>query len=162
MGYVENRYQDAVTNIMLDVGIYNADGAFFAADQTVISQRYIYPGGRAPYHILFAMQGDSPLYPADRFGGVQVRQAQAERIKNAPPPLPLEDRQAYWDGGRYVITGMLNIAGALQVVITLYDADERVVGYRILEADHLERLQVEIIPQAVPQRFTVDVYPLDD
>lgn len=140
MGEIRNTTAVPVTNLQARVTLVNKDGVRVASDITLAAADYLPPERTAPFHLLFSEE-----VPED--AGVQVELLRAENvgaITAAFVPLPVQGTEGAFAGPQYRVRGrVVNESGyalaRITVVVTLRDAEGRVLAYRqaVLEADEL-------------------------
>lgn len=172
MGEIENTQPYPIEQVSIDVDITDQTGRLLETQQVFIEQNIILPGETAPYRALFPNTDRlSPL--SDQFGGVFTTLIRAEQTImpiNEADVLKIDvQRGEIVEQDRYIFTGVLNNTGGhpiedVQVVITLYDSEQRVAGYRIVEVKEIKvgeeiPLYTEITPQivGVPLHYGVQV-----
>lgn len=162
IGEITNASPHPLVQVRLQVQLLDAQGAVLGSVDTLVEQRLILSGERAPYSALFPMvEGDSLL--AD-FAGVYTLVRRADEATTTGTPvlstLTVDSLETGVEAGVYVMRGAVvnpfpEPVEALRVVGTAYDGAGRVTGYRVLLVDALAggaRLPVhlEIVPQSPP------------
>ncbi len=160
MGEVLNTTGQPVTNVQVSATLVGHDGTSLATVAALVAADYLPVGERAPFAVLFKEP------PA---GAVDVRLSllrgeSVGAITAGFVPLPVSDLQGGISGPQYRVSGLVtNDAGVevsrVVVVVTLYDAEEQVLGYRqvlVVEEEPLspgeERsFQVLLTPQGLEQ-----------
>lgn len=171
LGSVGNNRPYPTGRVALQVIIIDSNSQILRRAETTIEQRQIPRGQSAPYRVVFPAQGDYLL--AQRFSGVSVMVLRAERIEQEPRRNLLEigNDEGRFAGGRYTVSFDLynparngDSARFARIVATLFDREDRVLGYRIKEveapaAGESRAVQIEIVPVtgAVPDRHTLYV-----
>ena len=131
LGEVLNPGDTSLENVQVRASLLSASGVEAAAASTFVALDAVPPGGRSPFGVLFDNAPAGTL-------AFQVTAIRAEPSRNADAryvQLQIINPQPEPDGSRYRLTGSIantSSANALaaQVVVTLYDANRRVVGYR--------------------------------
>ncbi len=155
LGYVVNDLSEPVGRVAALIELRTADGQLLASQVAQVEQYQIPPGGRAPYRARFTGIQTTTLQP----GTVLII-----ALQSADPASPLlstglpivQDELYHHDRQLYQVTARLVNAGqedfhAIRVVVTLFDADERVTGYRVLDPGGLAAGDSTLI--------AIDLYP---
>lgn len=160
IGYIENTFSNPLSEVMLQIQLYDADGLMLRDVEMLVEQQLILPGESAPYSALFINEGDQRLL--NHFAGVVTT---VDHVDIADPPDPfqvlvVESLRGEMSDGLYIVQGDVvnpypETAEAVRVVGTAYDHAGRVTGYRVLTLDSMaagERMTVrlEIFPQSQP------------
>jgi hypothetical protein len=136
LGRILNTRENGVERVNLALQLLRGDGSLLAQGNAGVEQMYIPAGGSAPYRALFKAEWNE-------YSGASVWLQNAE-AGNADPDryivLDIQDQQAWWDDGRYVVSANLHNPAAenvqlLQAVLTVEDASGQIVGYRVLPLD---------------------------
>ncbi len=147
IGFVANELDYAVERVGVRVRLVSADGQVLAQGETSVEQGVIPPGQVAPYRVLLRADWRA-------VAGAVADLRSAERAASPFIPITFEQDQGRWEAEDFVVTAQLHNAGQQPVrvrraVVTLWDATDRLTGYRVVEADaHLaagERLPLEVI-----------------
>ncbi len=131
MGEVINDTSSPVTNMQVQVTLVDASGNPLLTEATLAAADYLQPGARAPFAVLF----ESPP-PGVADAVVRLRRAEGIGAITANfLPLSLDEVRGAISGPQYRVSGqLLNDAGGavsrIVVVVTLYDTQQRVIGYR--------------------------------
>lgn len=138
LGRVENTQTHPVQRVKVLLTVFQGDGAVLRRGEAVIEQRFLLAGDSAPYRVLFPAGDDHTL--ASHFGGLSVTLLRAEDALEAERSSDIQvmDEQADLHEGRYTVQAQLRNTGAdraalIRVVLTVYDDDGHMVGYRTLE-----------------------------
>ena len=131
MGEVVNDLDAPVTNLQVRATLVTVDGAPLATKMALAAADYLPPGERAPFAVLFQ---DPPTGVAD----MQVSLLRAETVSAVTEnfvPLTVVASEGAVSGPQYRVAGEIaNESGAavtrVVVVVTLYNADGYVMGYR--------------------------------
>jgi murein DD-endopeptidase MepM/ murein hydrolase activator NlpD len=161
LGTIHNPQAEPMRRVTAKVELYAEDGTLVASQLAGIEQRSIPPGESAPYRALFVAH---PITSLTTYSQVIVSLQSAEAAVNASStavlqPLQIQAETANFEQGVYHLTIELANPGAYplvdgRVVLTVSDAYQRVVGYRVVELS-------DFAPQAV-QKVQVMVLPLGD
>ena len=166
LGTVLNTSDTPVTNLQLQVVLVSPDGTPLAEQTALAAADYLPPGERAPFAVLFPDPPDG------------VAEARAQLLRGEPigpvteifTPLAVLEPQGNISGPQYRVTGQVsNQAGVLvdsvRIVVTVFDAEGRVLGYRLealademsLAAGESYAFEVLVTPQglAEPASFQV-------
>ena len=173
LGEVVNTTAGPVTNMQVQVTLVSADGQPLMTGLTLAAADYLAPGKRAPFAILFKA-------PPAGFSDAQVRLLRGEAISQitaAFVPLDVARVEGAVSGPQYRVTGQLlnNSAVTLNrisVVVTLYDDESQVVGYRqkvygaeevIISAGQSWEFRLLLTPQGLepPASFQVLAWGVD-
>ena len=131
LGEAFNSTDQPVENVQVRVALWDAAGQEVASDAPFVALDAIPPGGRAPFSVLFS----APPNDAIDFQADVVRADQAYNYDSRYAQLQVTDVQTRPVGSQYGVSGKVsnigasNAAGAY-VVITLYDDQGRVTGFR--------------------------------
>lgn len=166
MGEVRNTTGGPVTNIQVQVTLVASDGTPLATQMTLAAADYLPADGRAPFAVLFKA-------PPTGYADARVSLLRGEMVSAITAGFtPLEVRQTAGavSGPQYRVTGVLvNTAGdtvnRIAVVVTLYDRDGKVIGYRqtvlgeevVLSAGQNREFRILLTPQGLeaPAAFHV-------
>jgi len=157
VGEVENVSDVPVGPVRVIVEYQSAAGELLGQDVTYALLDPIFPGQRAPFHVIDEMQGAGPISYTVEAAGFPVT---AEPLT----PLRLLDSEVFTDAvtGNPVLVGELESPldvpiARLRIPITLYDAQGRVVN--VVQAAPLR----DVVPAQgrVPFRVQVDQGPQD-
>lgn len=137
MGEILNTTESPMTNLQAKVTLVDAAGALLNSDIVLAAADYLPSGKIAPFAVLF----EGPV-PDDV--DIQVDLVRAEHVSDitaAFVPLTVGDAEGAFAGPQYRVSGqVVNEAGGsmarITVVVTLHDAEGRVLAYRqaILES----------------------------
>ena len=131
MGEVVNDLDVPVTNLQVRATLLTVDGAPLATKMALAAADYLPPGERAPFAVLFP---DPPAGVAE----MRVQLLRAETVSAVTEnfvPLTVVASEGAVSGPQYRVTGEIaNESGSsvtrVVVVVTLYNADGHVIGYR--------------------------------
>ncbi len=131
LGEVFNSTDQPVENVQVRVALLDAAGQEVASDAPFAALAAIPPGGRAPFSMLFSTPPSGVIdYRAD-----VIRADQAYEYGSRYAQLQVSDVQTRPAGSQYEVSGKVGNTGAsnavgASVVITLYDDQGRVTGFR--------------------------------
>jgi murein DD-endopeptidase MepM/ murein hydrolase activator NlpD len=166
MGEVVNTTDGPVTNIQVQVTLVAAGGIPLQSSIVLAAADYLAPGARAPFAVLFKS-------PPTGYADVQVSLLRGETVSAITAgfaPLDVAQPSGAVSGPQYRVTGLLvNNTGAavsrITVVVTLYDVDGKVIGYRqtvlddetTLPAGQSQEFKILLTPQGLepPASFQV-------
>ena len=166
MGEVVNTTDGPVTNIQVQVTLVAAGGIPLQSSSALAAADYLAPGARAPFAVLFKS-------PPTGYADVQVSLLRGETVSAITAgfaPLDVAQPSGAVSGPQYRVTGLLvNNTGAavsrITVVVTLYDVDGKVIGYRqtvlddetTLPAGQSQEFKILLTPQGLepPASFQV-------
>ncbi|MDF1513977.1 MAG: FxLYD domain-containing protein [Anaerolineae bacterium] len=131
MGEVVNSTQNAVTNMQVAVTLITADGMQLITGYTLAAADHLEPGMRAPFSMLFS---DPPSEAED----VAVSLLRGENVSAITAdfiPLTVVEAQGAFSGPQYRVRGYIanhsdRLLGNISVVVTIYNVDHNVIGYR--------------------------------
>ena len=163
-GTLHNQQAQALTNLIITINLHDEIGTITHSQQVTLPQRYIPSDSIAPYHALFAIDE-----------GNTIAQISVDATRAEPAPdnvilrLSARNIQTVWQESRFTVSGTIindtpTRALNSQVVVTLYDADQRVIAYRILSIETLASgastpFDLVLTPQLVSDdvTYTIDV-----
>jgi LysM repeat protein len=166
MGEVVNTTDGPITNMQVQVTLVAAGGLPLQSSIVLVAADYLAPGARAPFAVLFKA-------PPTGYVDVQVSLLRGEAVSAITAgftPLDVVHASGAVSGPQYRVTGVLvNNSGAavnrITVVVTLYDVDGKVIGYRqtvmdaetVLSAGQSWEFRILLTPQglAPPASFQV-------
>jgi murein DD-endopeptidase MepM/ murein hydrolase activator NlpD len=166
MGEVVNTTDGPITNIQVQVTLVTADGTPLQSSVTLAAADYLASGARAPFAVLFKA-------PPTGYADVQVSLLRGEAVSAITAgfvPLDVAQPSGAVSGPQYRVAGLLvNNTGTavsrITVVVTLYDVDGKVIGYRqtvlndeiILPAGQSQEFKILLTPQGLepPASFQV-------
>jgi LysM repeat protein len=131
LGEVFNSTDQPIENVQVRVALLDASGQEIASDAPFVALDAMPPGSRAPFSVLFS----SPPNGVIDFQAYVVRADQAYNFGSRYAQLQVSDVQTRTVGsqvsvsGKVTNTGASNAVGAY-VVLTLYDDQGRVTGFR--------------------------------
>jgi LysM repeat protein len=153
LGRVDNPLEAPVERVVVETRVLALDGSVYA-QTTAIEQAVIPPNGFAPYRALFDL-------PTEAFESVSVNLLSADTAQDTEArfiSLAVEDDSGAWQDGRFVVTATVTSTQAAEVmraVVTLQNAEDQVIGYRVvvlggipIEPGERLPLQAEIVPQS--------------
>jgi len=131
MGEVVNTTDGPITNMQVQVTLITADGIPLQSSVALAAADYLAPQARAPFAVLFKS-------PPAGYADVQVSLLRGEAVSAITAdfvPLDVVQTAGAVSGPQYRVTGLLvNNSGAavrrMTVVVTLYDREGKVLGYR--------------------------------
>ena len=140
MGEIRNTTSTPMTNIQARVTLVDAGGASLSSDVTLAAADYLPPERTAPFAVLF-----SEDVPSDVDVRVTLLRAESvSAITSAFVPLSIQETDGAFAGPQYGVSGwVVNESGRslarITVVVTLRDAEGRVLAYRqtVLEAEEI-------------------------
>ncbi len=154
LGQLVNTLDEPVERVALVIQLLHADGRVLIEQSANTEQAIILPGQAAPYRVLFATgwKGYSRVVAVLR--SADSAQQASERFI-----MPvIENESLSLENGHYIVSAIVRnpdaqTAQSLRVVVTLYDNNRRVVGYRVMQFDSplaagaRLSIQVEVAPQ---------------
>ncbi len=169
LGRVDNPLRDNVQRAAVRVDLFQPDGTLLEQRETLLEQRLIPAGESAPYRALFPGGEEQALYRD--FGNASSHLLRAEWAARVtgPPPLHIEASSGRLENGWYVVdVEITNLdddeSTRLRLVVTLYNDEEQVMGYRVVETSAIgpqktTTIRVEVLPQVqgTSLRHTVHV-----
>jgi LysM repeat protein len=131
MGEVVNSTESSIENVQLRVTLHNAAGEELIAGQVYTALDLIPSGQRAPFGILFASAPGS----FDRSLAIPIRAEPSSEPANRYAALDVSPTEANPVGSLFEVSGSVTNPGqkaatSITVVVTTYDAEERVTGFR--------------------------------
>lgn len=166
MGEVVNTTGGPITNIQVQVTLVTADGLPLQSSTVLAAADYLAPEARAPFAVLFKT-------PPAGYVDAQVSLLRGEAVSAITAgfiPLDVAQPVGAVSGPQYRVTGLLvNNSGTavsrIAVVVTLYDREGKVIGYRqtvldaetVLQAGQSREFRVLLTPQGLepPTSFQV-------
>jgi len=164
LGGITNPYPHPIERVILHVEVYRADASLLDEAYVTLPQRIVPPGETAPYRALFGQHT-----PATQFGGVQAAVVRAERAPETPRlDVVFEAVMGDMLDEVYRVSTVLRNAspqeiGLLRVVVTLFDDQDRVLGFRVVELDSLaaqtsREITLDIRPQVTGGEIRPQIY----
>ncbi|MBN2005151.1 MAG: LysM peptidoglycan-binding domain-containing protein [Anaerolineae bacterium] len=165
LGEVRNTTQGPITNLHVQIVLVAADGTPLLAQTTLAAADYLEPDKRAPFAVLF----DKPPQGVDRAQTALLRAETISDITDSFVPLDATGVAGTISGPQYKVSGLLvNHTGfnvsRIAVVVTLYNSDEHVIGYRqkveeetVLAAEQSMPFQILLTPQGLDAPATFQV-----
>ena len=155
MGEVVNTTGDPVTNLQVQVTLVTAGGIPLQSSIALAAADYLAPEARAPFAVLFKS-------PPNGYADVQVSLLRGETVSAITAgftPLDVAQPSGAVSGPQYRVTGLLvNNTGAavsrITAVVTLYDVDGKVIGYRQTLLD-----EEVFLPSGQSQEFKILLTP---
>jgi hypothetical protein len=133
LGEVYNPTDEPLENIQVRVGLMDEGGREIASDLTFTVLDFIPAHGRSPFGILFT----EPPQGLAGFQAIIVRAEPSYSNANRYAQLEVTAAKIERAGTAYRVTGTATNSGASNaldalITVTVYDADHRVTGYRLL------------------------------
>jgi len=131
LGEVVNTTDNPITNMQVQATLVAVDGTPLISAVALAAADYLAPNGHAPFAVLFE---EPPAGVADAVVSI-VRGETVSAITAGFVPLDVAQTEGAVSGPQYRVAGQLvNNSGVtlqrISVVVTLYDAEARVAGYR--------------------------------
>jgi LysM repeat protein len=131
LGEVFNSTDQPIENVQVRVALIDATGVEADSALPFVASDVILPGGRVPFSVLF----ESPPVSVIDFQAYVVRADPAYNFNTRYATLEVSDAQTKQAGTQYRVSGKVTNTGATNVVgaqgvITLYDAQGHVTGFR--------------------------------
>lgn len=136
LGEVVNTTPVSLTNIVVQVDLFDAAGNLLVRGNAFANADVLPPTARAPFGILF-------ISPPPNFAGHQATIVRGEEMRSVSAgyvPLPVELEESGPSGAQFELSGVVrngtenSITGA-QVVVTTYDEAGNVTGFRQQEIE---------------------------
>jgi LysM repeat protein len=162
LGEVVNSHDRAIQQVRVRVGLWDTGGGLVVEAITGIDQRVIPPGASAPYSVILRSRPyDTP--------GAQVLAAALIPLPSDLVILEVVDETVTISGQRYHLRLTLRnpssvSTGPGHIVLTLYDAAGRVLGYRVettakgFDPGASQSIEIEALAQGSEQPTTHYVY----
>jgi LysM repeat protein len=133
LGEVYNPTGEPIENVQVRVGLMDEGGREIASDLTFTVLDFVPATGRSPFGILFT----EPPQGVAGFQAIIVRAEPSYNNANRYAQLQVSAAQIERAGAAYRVTGTATNSGASNaldalIAVTIYDADHRVTGYRLL------------------------------
>jgi hypothetical protein len=136
-GEVYNDTESAVEEVIVEAAACNPDGVVLAEMSAQVPNRVLPPGGFAPFSLAFEGVPD--------FASTCVMRANGSPAGTPAPDqanLQLERTANFNEKGQLVVQGTLTNVGEwvaidIQVIIAVYDKDNRVIGVGVVSPDDL-------------------------
>jgi LysM repeat protein len=153
LGEVVNSTASSLENVGLRVALYNAAGEELMGGNASAALDLIHPGGRAPFGILFF----SPPASFDQFRVTPVRAEASGEEASRYVTLELARTEAGPVGSLFEVNGSVTNPGqstatSVMVVVTTYDAEGLVTGFRQAKLPH-------DLPPGASAEFSVSLMP---
>ena len=135
LGWVANTQSVPLEGIIVQVTLRDGSGAVQEQQAVAVTQGMVPPDGGAPYAAYFQSPPTS-----DHAAATVLSAAAADPEQEDIVPLQVRDEERGIENGVVRVRGRLFHEGSaplrdLLVVITLFDADDRVTGFRILRPE---------------------------
>jgi murein DD-endopeptidase MepM/ murein hydrolase activator NlpD len=132
LGEVFNSTEQPIENVQVRVALLDAAGQEVASATPFLALDAVPAGSRAPFSVLFSAPPDGVI----DFAAYVVRADQAYSYDSRYAPLQVTDVQTRSVGSQVGVSGRVSNAGAsnavgAHVMITLYDDQGRVTGFRL-------------------------------
>ena len=144
LGEVLNSTTAPITNLQVQVTLLDELGTPLATKDTLAAADYLAPEQRAPFSLLFP----APPPEAVKAEAILRRAEPIGAITSSFLPLTVSELTGAISGPQYQVAGQITNQTDLQVeqirvVITLYDAEEKVLAYRKAELAEVQSLAPE-------------------
>ena len=131
LGEVFNPGDTALENVQVQVSLLDVSGEAVITSSTFVAVEAVPAGGRSPFGVLF----ENPPPEAVAFEAIAIRAELSRNSDTRYVQLKVADIQARPDGTTYQLTGtVLNDsstdATATTAIVTVYDAQQHVIGFR--------------------------------
>jgi len=170
LGRIDNQTNSAAEGVSVDVRLLQSDGGLAAHQVSAIEQMLIPPQTFAPYRAQFdiswALYRAMELRPAS----VVLTASAASAVEQRFAVPAVRDIVTRIDEGRFVFSAIVvndhsGPVTAMRVVVTLLDADGRVIGYRtaaftgrVLEPGEETPVHIEVVPASPADIADYHVY----
>jgi LysM repeat protein len=162
LGKIANPYRQPIRQARVQVGLWDAEGGLVAEATTGIEQSGIPPGGVAPYSVILKSR------PYDSASAL----LSSAEIAPLPPDLivlDLIEETVAISGRHYLVTATLrnrsnSDTGPLRLVLTLFDQDGKVTGFRVVNTDQglkagdRRRIEIEALAQPGTESGSHNLY----
>lgn len=151
LGQVANTTSITLTNVLVKVTLFDASGEPLVEDDAFAAADLVPPGASSPFGLLFASAPDWASYQM-----TVVRADEAGGLANAYVPMSVTEVDGKPSGSQFRVSGTVKhvgtaqIAGSVDVIVTVYDDQGSVTGFR----QHTIKLDEGLTPGAT-EAFTV-------
>jgi hypothetical protein len=165
LGRVVNTLDQPVERTAVIVQLLHADGTTLLEQAANIEQALILPGQSAPYRVLFETGWEGYTGIVTVLRSADAAQKVDERFI-APR---IENEQGVLENGRYIVSATIHNPDSLpaqgvRIVVTLYDNNQHVIGYRVMQlgrslpGGESLPIQVAVVPQIANTALTHTLY----
>lgn len=148
LGKVTNTQSYIIGRVTLRLTLTRPEGTALASQVVHIAARWLPPGQSSPYHAVFNHQMLAPMNASTAYYGMVVTPLSADRIVEAiirsfDAALEIVDEGMRSRNNYIIVTGTVVNRGSravedVRVIVTLYNAQGQVAGYRVREVPHIE------------------------
>ena len=153
LGEVENNSGRALERVQVKVSLYDEEDKVLATESAFVALGIVPQGGRVPFAVLFA----NPPVSFAKYQAITLSGDPVTYLGNRYLDLSVIEQQGESEGHYFAVEGLIQNTGQADtetatVLVTAYDADGRVTGFR--QAD------LEKAPAAgEPSPFQVNLLP---
>lgn len=133
LGEIVNATAGAVTNVQVLVTLQDESGAALQVQTVAVARDVVGPGESSPWRVLFTA-------PPERFAKFTVTPLRAEPANgDVFARIKIDKLTGTPNGSQFRVTGEAQNVGeasvrSLRLIVTAYDQDKRVIGYRYVDA----------------------------
>jgi LysM repeat protein len=137
LGEIVNASGQALTNVQVLVSLLDANGATLQAQAIFVAREIVPDGQQSPFRALFTA-------PPSDFAKVTVLPLRSEPAAlDRFAVLTVNTSEGAPNGAQFTVRGELAnrgdaAVGGIRVVVTAYDAERRVIGYRIVPVEGVQ------------------------
>lgn len=131
LGEVANTTDGSLTNVQVKVTFFDSDGELVGEDDAFVTADLIPPGASSPLGILFITAPDWASYQM-----TIVRADEAGGLADAYIPLSVTEVDGKRVDSQFEVSGIVQhdgtgqVAGSVDIIVTTYDAEGAVTGFR--------------------------------
>lgn len=132
LGEIANTTDSALTNVQVHVALFDSAGGRLAGADAFAAADLIPPGERSPFGILFT----SPPSDWTSLQVTVVRGETAGALSASYVPIAVVEAESQPAGARFQVSGVVQntsaeqAAGSVSVIVTTYDAQGLITGFR--------------------------------
>lgn len=137
LGQIINRLPQPVGRVIFSVRLFGRDGRLLGETRSGLEQSLIPSGSSAPYRVLVAAN-----WREVQGSGITILSADAEAAGARYLPVVIDRETVSEVGEAYTVLARVRLSAGerahlRRAVLTLYDANGRVIGFRVLPLDTL-------------------------
>lgn len=152
LGWVQNNYDEPVTNANIQFYLLNMQGELLAAEEVTTSLPIIPPQTGSPYRAVFTEVPQQSWSIYTEINAVETLQTE----QYIPPDIQITQSQIDWVENRYQISGKIEVDPVLvsrvRVIVLIRNESNQITGFRIIDLDEID---------STTTSFNLNVIPLD-
>ncbi len=151
LGWVQNNYNEPVTNASIQFYLLNMQGDLLAAEEITTSLPIIPAQDGSPYRVVFTELPQQSWSIYTEINAVETLQTE----QYIPPDIQITQSQIDWVDGRYQVSGEIkanpSLVSRVRVVVSIRNELDQITGFRIIDLEEVD----------TTTSFNLNIMPLD-